>query len=124
GELLTAIGRDANNQMYPIAWAVVKVENIENWSLLLSLLHDDRNLQQGIGLTLISYSHKVNVVGDWLPNAEHRKCTRHVYANFKKKYNGLQLQRLFWGATSSTVEELFYAKMDYLKYINLEAYKH
>nr|GEW19702.1 hypothetical protein [Tanacetum cinerariifolium] len=30
GELLTAIGMDANNQMYPIAWAVVKVENAEN----------------------------------------------------------------------------------------------
>ncbi|GKA43925.1 hypothetical protein Tco_0736649 [Tanacetum coccineum] len=92
GELLTTMGRDANNQMYPIAWAVVK------------------------GL--------LDAVGDWLPNAEHRKCTRHVYANFKKKYSGLQLQRLFWGAASSTVEELFYAKMDDLKYINLEAYEY
>ncbi|GJU45690.1 hypothetical protein Tco_1202956 [Tanacetum coccineum] len=41
-----------------------------------------------------------------------------------KKYSGLQLQRLFWGAASSTVEELFYAKMDDLKYINLEAYEY
>ncbi|GKC54738.1 hypothetical protein Tco_1077483 [Tanacetum coccineum] len=30
GELLTAMGRDANNQMYPIAWAVVRVENADN----------------------------------------------------------------------------------------------
>ena len=30
GELLTAIGRDGNNQIYPIAWAVVEVENTEN----------------------------------------------------------------------------------------------
>ncbi|GKC11510.1 hypothetical protein Tco_1008292 [Tanacetum coccineum] len=30
GELLTPIGRDANNQMYPISWAVVRVENSEN----------------------------------------------------------------------------------------------
>nr|GFA15926.1 splicing factor [Tanacetum cinerariifolium] len=59
-----------------------------------------------------------------LETEAHRKCTRHVYANFKKKYSGLQLQRLFWGATSSTVEELFYAKMDDLKYINLEAYEY
>ncbi|GKC95323.1 hypothetical protein Tco_1160765, partial [Tanacetum coccineum] len=66
----------------------------------------------------------LDVVGDWLPNAEHRKYTRHVHANFKKKYSGLQLQRLFWGTTSSTVEELFYAKMDDLKYINLKAYKY
>jgi hypothetical protein len=26
GELLCALGRDANNQMYPIAWAVVERE--------------------------------------------------------------------------------------------------
>jgi hypothetical protein len=26
GELLCAIGRDANNQMYPIAWVVVEKE--------------------------------------------------------------------------------------------------
>ncbi|GJX10242.1 hypothetical protein Tco_0460919 [Tanacetum coccineum] len=25
------MGRDANNQMYPIAWAVVRVENADNW---------------------------------------------------------------------------------------------
>ncbi|GJY61298.1 zinc finger, CCHC-type containing protein [Tanacetum coccineum] len=31
GELLTAMGRDANNQMYPIARAVVRVENADNW---------------------------------------------------------------------------------------------
>nr|GEX06887.1 hypothetical protein [Tanacetum cinerariifolium] len=30
GELLVAIGKDVNNQMYPIAWAVVKVESNEN----------------------------------------------------------------------------------------------
>ena len=31
GELLTAIGRDANNQVYPIAWVVVDVESKPNW---------------------------------------------------------------------------------------------
>ncbi|GKB25480.1 calcium/proton exchanger [Tanacetum coccineum] len=31
GELLVAIGRDANNQMYPIAWVVMKLENNDNW---------------------------------------------------------------------------------------------
>ncbi|GJX40968.1 calcium/proton exchanger [Tanacetum coccineum] len=70
GELLTAMGRDANNQMYPIAWAVVKVENIENWSWFLSLLHDDLNFQQGTGLTLILDSHKTVVenLQQWKPS--------------------------------------------------------
>ncbi|XP_023758853.1 uncharacterized protein LOC111907317 [Lactuca sativa] len=31
GELLEAVGRDSNNQMYPLAWAVVSVENKETW---------------------------------------------------------------------------------------------
>lgn len=32
GKLLTAMGRDANNQMYLIAWAVVRVENYLNFT--------------------------------------------------------------------------------------------
>ncbi|CAI9279346.1 unnamed protein product [Lactuca saligna] len=31
GELLCAIGRDANDKIYTIAWAVVNVENKQNW---------------------------------------------------------------------------------------------
>nr|GEW66620.1 zinc finger, PMZ-type [Tanacetum cinerariifolium] len=46
GKLLTAMGRDANNQMFPIAWAVVSVENKNNWSTIntdtfkVNLWHD------------------------------------------------------------------------------------
>ncbi|GJV09584.1 calcium/proton exchanger [Tanacetum coccineum] len=58
GELLTAIGRDANNQMHPIAWAIVRVENAENWSWFLSLLHDDLNMNNGTRIIIISDSHK------------------------------------------------------------------
>ncbi|XP_071694673.1 uncharacterized protein [Rutidosis leptorrhynchoides] len=32
GELLTAIGRDGNNHIFPVAGAVVSVENKQNWS--------------------------------------------------------------------------------------------
>ncbi|GKA53875.1 calcium/proton exchanger [Tanacetum coccineum] len=85
----TAMGRDANNQMYPIAWAVVRVENADNWGWFLHLLHDDLSLNDGNGITIISDSHKglIDAVNDWFPEAEYRKCTRHIYANFKKKYN-------------------------------------
>ncbi|KAM3367759.1 hypothetical protein ACQJBY_016363 [Aegilops geniculata] len=31
GQILCAIGRDANNQMYPIAWATVEVESYDSW---------------------------------------------------------------------------------------------
>lgn len=56
------MGRDANNQMYPIAWAVVRVENAENWKWFLSLVHDDLSLNYGNGITVISDSHKVLLI--------------------------------------------------------------
>nr|GEU83223.1 zinc finger, PMZ-type [Tanacetum cinerariifolium] len=27
----------------------------------------------------------IRAVADWLPNAEHKQCTRHIYVNFKKR---------------------------------------
>ncbi|GJQ93735.1 hypothetical protein Tco_0004874 [Tanacetum coccineum] len=92
----------------------------------LSLLHDDLNLQQGTRLTLISNSHKglLDAVGDWLPNAEHKKCKRHVFANFKNKFSGVQLSRLFRKSSSSTMEQLFYANMEEMEYFNFEAYEY
>ncbi|GKA86531.1 hypothetical protein Tco_0808242 [Tanacetum coccineum] len=69
GELLITMGRDANNQMYPIAQAVVKVENKDNCFWFLGLLHDDLNLQPGCGSIVISDSHKLaDLFTEALPN--------------------------------------------------------
>ena len=59
GEILTAVGRDGNNHVFPIAWAVVTVENKDNWSWFLQLLGDDLNIPNGHGVTLMSDQHKV-----------------------------------------------------------------
>ncbi|GKA20262.1 hypothetical protein Tco_0700251 [Tanacetum coccineum] len=80
GELLTAIGRDANNQIFSQA------------------------------------------VKTWLPQAEHRHCARHLYANFKKKWTGLHYKRLFWGAATSTIEQDFTSKMREIRALYEGAY--
>lgn len=54
-------------------------------------------------------------MGEYLPHAEHRKYTRHVFANFKRKFSGVELQTLFWQAASTTIETKFYFKMDEIK---------
>lgn len=36
GQLLVTIRKDVNNGMYPIAWAMVEVENIESWQFCFS----------------------------------------------------------------------------------------
>ncbi|GJW04845.1 hypothetical protein Tco_1563701 [Tanacetum coccineum] len=37
------------------------------------------------------YRGLLDAVSDWFPNAKHKKCTKHVFANFKKKFSGVQL---------------------------------
>ncbi|KAH7843177.1 hypothetical protein Vadar_013583 [Vaccinium darrowii] len=40
GQMMHAVGRDANNQMYPIAMAVVEAELKDSWSWFLEILAD------------------------------------------------------------------------------------
>ena len=60
GELLCAIGRDANNQMYPIAWAVVEKENNDSWDWFCDLLFRDLEVEDGQGWVFISDQQKVS----------------------------------------------------------------
>ncbi|GJT73404.1 cellulose synthase [Tanacetum coccineum] len=84
--LADAIGRDGNNQIYPIAWAVVQVESTETWEWFVKLLTKDLGLADGHGITFISDGHKglIQAVRRVVPRVEHRLCARHIYANFNK----------------------------------------
>ena len=59
GELLCAVGRDANNQMYPIAWAVVDKENNENLDWFCDMLFRDVGVHGGKEWVFISDQQKV-----------------------------------------------------------------
>jgi hypothetical protein len=60
GELLSAIGRDANNQIYPIAWAVVEYENKNSWAWFLGHLQKDIRIPYGAeGWVFITDKQKV-----------------------------------------------------------------
>ncbi|XP_060190370.1 uncharacterized protein LOC132619494 [Lycium barbarum] len=76
GELLSYISKDGNNQMYPVAWAVVDKESKDTWSgFIRCIKHDlELTLTEGEGLTVMSDMQKGLVVAlhDLLPNAEHR----------------------------------------------------
>ncbi|XVF84449.1 hypothetical protein PTKIN_Ptkin17bG0037800 [Pterospermum kingtungense] len=58
GELLTVVGRDGNNQMYPIAWAVVEVECKDSWTWFLEILQSNLGLRDGKGFNIISDKQK------------------------------------------------------------------
>lgn len=95
GELLCALGRDANNQMYPIAWAVVEKETNDSWDWFCALLFKDLVAGDGDGWVVISDQQKgiINAVETWIPKAEHRNCARHIYANWRKKFKNREWQK-------------------------------
>nr|ABA98502.1 transposon protein, putative, Mutator sub-class [Oryza sativa Japonica Group] len=98
GELLCALGRDANNQMYPIAWAIVEKETNDSWDWFCALLFKDLVAGDGDGWVVISDQQKgiINAVETWIPKAEHRNCARHIYANWRKKFKNREWQKKFW----------------------------
>jgi len=63
-------------------------------------------------------------VKERVPDAEHRLCARHIYANFKKRFDGEQYRNLFWAIVRSTTEQLFQKHMDEMKQLEPTAYTH
>lgn len=49
----------------------------------------------------------MNAITELLPHAEHRMCTRHIYANWKKKYRDKKFQRPFWRCAKASSREMF-----------------
>ncbi|XP_076897044.1 uncharacterized protein LOC143550236 [Bidens hawaiensis] len=101
GILLAAIGGDANNQMYPVAWAVVDGESNDSWEWFMEELRKCLDVQDGgKDWTLVFDQQKglVNAVSLIWKNVEHRNCARHIYANWKKKFKGKELKTYYWQA--------------------------
>ncbi|MFQ6648334.1 hypothetical protein Gotur_021172, partial [Gossypium turneri] len=58
-EFLPTVGRDTNNQIFPIAWVVVKVDCTDSWAWFLNFLSTDLELQHRYVYTIISDQQKV-----------------------------------------------------------------
>ncbi|GKV12552.1 hypothetical protein SLEP1_g23679 [Rubroshorea leprosula] len=61
GTLLAAVARDGNNQMFPIAWAVVDSESTSSWRFFFRCLADDLSNHTGRDLTFISDQHPISL---------------------------------------------------------------
>ncbi|XP_020266494.1 uncharacterized protein LOC109841982 [Asparagus officinalis] len=78
GKLLCAVGRDGNNQMWPIAWAVVEGETRNSWQWFLRILTVDLNMNDGNGWTVMSDQQKglVPAIHEVWPAVEHRQSAK------------------------------------------------
>ena len=44
----------------------------------------------------------IKAVNEIIPNAEHRMCARHIYANWRKKHKEKVYQKMFWACAKSS----------------------
>ncbi|XP_052726187.1 uncharacterized protein LOC128194666 [Vigna angularis] len=127
GELLTTVGRDGNDQMLPIAYAVVEVENKDSWTWFLNQMIDDLGGGEVCSsITFVSDQEKglLPAMQQLLPGVDQRFCVRHLYSNFRKKFPGKNLKRMMWRAATATHPQNWEKEMRNIKDINEDAFKH
>ncbi|KAL0328079.1 UNVERIFIED_CONTAM: hypothetical protein Scaly_2240500 [Sesamum calycinum] len=80
GQLLAAIGRDPNDNIYPIAVAYVEVEKYDSWEWFLNLLLRDIGSHNERGWAFISDRQKglLEAIAELAPGAEHILFEAHV----------------------------------------------
>ena len=106
GTILTAIGVDCNNQIIPITFAFVEIENTESWYWFLERVKW-HVVAERPGVCLISDRHSGLLAAIegmqkgsnrgpaiW-PDVRNRWCIRHMGANFYERYKNQDLINLF-----------------------------
>ncbi|GJX45542.1 hypothetical protein Tco_0262218 [Tanacetum coccineum] len=92
-QILTAVGVDANNGIYPVAYAIVEAESKAFWCWFLNLLGEDL------------------AIASVFPSAEHGYCVRHIHENMKSQFKGGVYKEMLWNAAKATSKGEFKKKM-------------
>lgn len=125
GQLLTAVGVDANNTTWVIAYAMVEMESKDSWVWFLNLLAKDLSIKDdGVGWTFISDKQKglLPAFDQVIPLADHRFCVMHMWTNFNKLFLGLVMKDQMWACAKATTLPYFQKEMNTMKELELDAY--
>nr|KAJ0196279.1 hypothetical protein LSAT_V11C700355580 [Lactuca sativa] len=125
GQILTAIGLDSNNGIYPLAYVIVEIENYESWKWFLECLGDDLDLHAMSNFTFVSDRQKglLQAVRQLFPCAEHRLCLRHIHENMKKQWRTKEYKDHLWDCTTATTVPEFNHYMHQLSLYDNSAYE-
>jgi len=126
GTLLAATAIDGCNGLFPLAYAVVEDESTSSWTWFMTCLCEALGTTDGSSYALITDGQKglIEAVRCTLPNAEHRICMRHVFANMKKKFSGENMEQIVWGAARAYNEVQYLHWMHQLYALSKDAYEY
>ncbi|GAA0155394.1 hypothetical protein LIER_13134 [Lithospermum erythrorhizon] len=128
--LLVVVGIDPNNNIFPIAYGLVEVENKSSWEWFLNHLYED--IRYGVSdeneqnkWTFMSDKQKclIEAFKNILLGVDHRFCVRHLHENFKRaSFRGQTFKELLWNATTATTTQYFNDAMSKMKKLDVQAF--
>ncbi|KAL0395601.1 UNVERIFIED_CONTAM: hypothetical protein Scaly_0008500 [Sesamum calycinum] len=124
GILLTAVSIDPNNNLYPLAYAVVSGETRESWEWFLELLKGDLNVVRDDTYTFISDKQKglIPAFESVFPGATNRFCVRHLHNNMKTAgFRGLAFKKTLWNVARATTLHEFNLRMEEMGHLDPKA---
>ncbi|XP_075674945.1 uncharacterized protein LOC142644155 [Castanea sativa] len=130
GKLMIAMETNANNKIYPLAFAVAESESTETWGWFLACIR--RYVTDWSKLCIISdRPPRIQAVfrdtnRDFLqhPMIEHHYCLCHLCSNVNTRWNNEILKNLVWRAASATHERKFNATFDLIENVNRDAHQY
>ncbi|KAH0776781.1 hypothetical protein KY290_008192 [Solanum tuberosum] len=128
-KLLIAVGINGNDNILPLAFAIVDKESKEAWKWFFRNLsaHVIKNRE---GICVISDRAKGILTSlqelrrFQEPRVFHRFCIRHLKSNFQSRFPNRDLSRLMWRASSAHQVRKFESLMWQIKEENVEAYEY
>ncbi|XP_059311376.1 uncharacterized protein LOC132062927 [Lycium ferocissimum] len=126
-KLLIAVGIDANESIFPLAFAIAANESTDTWGIFLT--HSKTHvIKDHTGVCVLSDHHKGilhnmdNLPGWQPPLVYHRYCLRHLKANLQSKFHNGTLNKLMWGAVMEHQQRKWATKMDLIRAVSEPAY--
>ncbi|XP_016164203.1 uncharacterized protein LOC107606680 [Arachis ipaensis] len=120
GVLLIAVAQDGNNNILPIAFAIVESESTESWSFFLTNLRHHVTPQNGL-LVISDRSQAIKAAlsaddsGWHPPRAYHAYYIRHMAANFMTRFKSAEDKRYLINAAYSPNRAGYEWYMDVLR---------
>ena len=124
--LLTAVGVDPNNGLYPIAYAATEGETKDSWIWFLTLLKEDLKIEKDYEWTIMSDKQKgiIQACNSIFLGANHRFCVKHMHSNMVAAgFKGTAMRQVLWKAAKATTHAQFIRRMEAIAELDVDAIK-
>ncbi|XP_042478455.1 uncharacterized protein LOC122059620 isoform X2 [Macadamia integrifolia] len=107
---LSATAMDANDDMFPVAFAVVESGSLQDWTWFLENLKVALKDSRDIIFVSDWNEHLVQAVNDIYSSVSHAHCYRHLSGSFKSFLKGLHLSNSIKDALMTVLDKLAYSR--------------